>query len=242
MICSNIKLTGPAESIGIDALAIHEWNQRDSTMDVQRKLEILADANLVRGIRAARSDSDEAIHASASGDMDCFARRNDEERHAFHHPHSETDFDGWRKAARALALNVQPSDVTWRVADDAPNCSSHGALSRHGTFNVPAKFVELARSRSCTATRTVRTALSPAVAAAQTTICLISRPIPMWRSRCDGQGRAPRQHKMHAFVRFREVGREQNRISSPGSSRSTTSSNWPRRSSRAVSPTCPGRS
>jgi hypothetical protein len=50
MICSNIKLTGPAESIGIDALAIHEWNQRDSTMDVQRKLEILADGNLVHGV------------------------------------------------------------------------------------------------------------------------------------------------------------------------------------------------
>ena len=34
---------------------------------------------------------------------------------------SETDFDGWRKAARALALNdVKPSDVTWNVADDAP--------------------------------------------------------------------------------------------------------------------------
>src|SRR5258705_3030220 len=44
MICSNIKLTGPAESIGIDARAIHERNERDSTMDVQRKLEIVADA------------------------------------------------------------------------------------------------------------------------------------------------------------------------------------------------------
>ena len=34
---------------------------------------------------------------------------------------SETDFDGWRKAARALALNgVKPSDVTWNVAGDAP--------------------------------------------------------------------------------------------------------------------------
>ena len=49
MICSNIKLTGPAESIGIDTLAIHEWNQRDSTMGAQRKLEILADANLACG-------------------------------------------------------------------------------------------------------------------------------------------------------------------------------------------------
>jgi DNA polymerase len=29
---------------------------------------------------------------------------------------SETDFDGWRKAPRALALNdVKPSDVSWRV-------------------------------------------------------------------------------------------------------------------------------
>jgi putative DNA modification/repair radical SAM protein len=44
MICSNIKLTGHAESIGFDTRAIHERNQRDSTMDVQRKLEILADA------------------------------------------------------------------------------------------------------------------------------------------------------------------------------------------------------
>ena len=50
MICSNIKLTGPAESIGIDTLAIHEWNQRDLTMNVQRKLEILANANLARSI------------------------------------------------------------------------------------------------------------------------------------------------------------------------------------------------
>ena len=44
MICSNIKLTGPAESIGIGIELIHERNQRDARMDVQRKLEILADA------------------------------------------------------------------------------------------------------------------------------------------------------------------------------------------------------
>jgi hypothetical protein len=50
MICSNIKLTGPAESIAIDALRIHEWNQRDLAMAVQRKLEIPEDANRARGI------------------------------------------------------------------------------------------------------------------------------------------------------------------------------------------------
>jgi putative DNA modification/repair radical SAM protein len=44
MICSNIKLTERGESIGIDGRAIYERNQRDLGMDVQRKLEILADA------------------------------------------------------------------------------------------------------------------------------------------------------------------------------------------------------
>ena len=44
MICSNIMLTWPEESIGIGVQAISEWNQRDWIMDVQRKLEILADA------------------------------------------------------------------------------------------------------------------------------------------------------------------------------------------------------
>src|SRR5262249_45338205 len=44
MICSNIKLTGPGESIELRLNRIHTWNQRDSGMDVQRKLEILADA------------------------------------------------------------------------------------------------------------------------------------------------------------------------------------------------------
>jgi putative DNA modification/repair radical SAM protein len=44
MICSNIKLTGYEESTGIGIEPIHEWNQRDFGMDVQRKLEILADA------------------------------------------------------------------------------------------------------------------------------------------------------------------------------------------------------
>jgi hypothetical protein len=63
MICSNIKLTGPAESIEIESQRIHEWNQRDSTMAVQRKLEILADANPAHGIvgKRCRSSFSETI-------------------------------------------------------------------------------------------------------------------------------------------------------------------------------------
>jgi putative DNA modification/repair radical SAM protein len=44
MICSNIKLTAAAESIELAKQTILQWNQRDFGMDVQRKLEILADA------------------------------------------------------------------------------------------------------------------------------------------------------------------------------------------------------
>ena len=63
---------------------------------------------------------------------------------------SETDFDGWRKAARALALNdVKPSDVTWNVAGDAPELFEPTAPPLEppdGTFNVSARFVELAQA------------------------------------------------------------------------------------------------
>src|SRR4051812_4833114 len=104
MICSNIKLTGPVESIGIAALAIHEWNQGDSKM---------------------------------------------KPAHAITLDH-ETDFEGWRKAARALVLSeVQPPDVTWRVRGATPEPFERSAPPLeppHGTFSVSAKFVELAQA------------------------------------------------------------------------------------------------
>src|SRR6201986_3437032 len=44
MICSNIKLMATAESIELARRVIHQRNQRDSRMDLDRKLAILADA------------------------------------------------------------------------------------------------------------------------------------------------------------------------------------------------------
>src|SRR5882672_7836603 len=64
---------------------------------------------------------------------------------------SETDFEGWRKAARALALNnVAPAEVTWTVQGNEPELFQPSGLAPpletpHGTFNVPAKFIELAQ-------------------------------------------------------------------------------------------------
>jgi probable DNA metabolism protein len=127
---------------------------------------------------------------------------------------SETDFDGWRKAARALALNdVKPSDVTWNVAGDAPELFAPTAPPQEppeGTFSVSARFVELAQV-AILHRNPERFALLYRL---------------LWRLRHDhdlldiatdpdvaeiaAMAKAVRrdEHKMHAFVRFREVGRE----------------------------------
>ncbi|MEH2496691.1 putative DNA metabolism protein [Bradyrhizobium sp. AZCC 1678] len=127
---------------------------------------------------------------------------------------SETDFDGWRKAARALALgDVKPSDVSWRVTGDAPELFEPAAAPLeppHGTFNVPAKFVELAEvailhrnpERFALLYRllyrlrihhdVLELATDPDVAEVAAMAKAVRRD----------------EHKMHAFVRFREIGRE----------------------------------
>ncbi len=139
-----------------------------------------------------------------------------EERHAAHITlDGETDFDGWRKAARALVLNdVKPSDVTWSVAATRPNCSTPtnaaaGAAARHLQRTGQIRRTGADRDPA-PQPGTVRPALPPAVAAASNiTICSISRPIPMSRELA-AMAKAVRrdEHKMHAFVRFREIGRE----------------------------------
>jgi hypothetical protein len=64
---------------------------------------------------------------------------------------SEIDFDGWRQAARTLALNgVNPSDVTWTVRGNEPELFERQNIEEppepsQNTFNVPAKFIVLAR-------------------------------------------------------------------------------------------------
>ncbi|UQR66097.1 UdgX family uracil-DNA binding protein [Bradyrhizobium sp. C-145] len=67
---------------------------------------------------------------------------------------SQTDFESWRKTARALALHqIAPADVTWSVQGRAKEavpaglCEAPGIplIETDGTFSVPANFIELAR-------------------------------------------------------------------------------------------------
>jgi uracil-DNA glycosylase len=131
---------------------------------------------------------------------------------------SDTDFEGWRNAARALVLNeIKPADVTWIVRGSEPELfetPDGGAPPKEppqSTFSVPAKFVELAKSallhrdperfailyrllwRLHANHDLLQTATDPDVAQATAMARAVHRD----------------EHKMHAFVRFREIGREQ---------------------------------
>ena len=161
---------------------------------------------------------------------------------------SETDFDGWRKAARTLVLNdVSPADVTWRVQGDAPELfESTTPLPDppNATFNVPAKFVELAKAailhrnserfailyRLLWRLRGNHDLLVVATDPDVASVAQWRRPCITTSTRC-----TPSSASVKSAA-------SRNRISSPGSSRSTISSNWQRRSSPGALPTCPGRS
>jgi len=129
---------------------------------------------------------------------------------------SETDFEGWRRAARALALNgVKPSDVTWTIRGNEPelfelSSPAPAPEAPHGTFNVSAKFVELAQSailhrdpeRFAILYRLLWRLRSNHDLLAVATDPDVSQLTAMAKAVHRGQ------HKMKAFVRFREVGRE----------------------------------
>ncbi|KJC49393.1 DNA polymerase [Bradyrhizobium sp. LTSP885] len=134
---------------------------------------------------------------------------------------NDTDFDGWRKAARRLALNdVKPADVTWTVRNEAElfAASSVNGFSAndlpdapHAGFNVSATFVELARTailhrngdrfallyrllwRLRSHHDLLGTTTDPDVAEVNAMARAVYRDID----------------RMHAHLRFREIGREQ---------------------------------
>lgn len=123
----------------------------------------------------------------------------------------EEDFDGWRRAARALALaRVPPEDVVWQVDGGFADLFGDEADVESGdgpAFSVPRPFVELARSVICH--------FDPERFALLYTLLLRLRAQPKAMEdradplvqRLERMAKEVRRdmHKMHAFVRFREV-------------------------------------
>lgn len=121
------------------------------------------------------------------------------------------DFDGWRTAARGLALaGVDPADVVWQVGDEGGDLFASNApppVAAQAAFAVPRAFVDLAQS-AILHRDPQRFALLYALL-----VQLRDRPgtmedkaDPLLR-RIEGLAKAVRRdiHKMRAFVRFRAL-------------------------------------
>ena len=129
---------------------------------------------------------------------------------------SETDFDGWRKAARLLALNnVAPGDVTWTVQGNAPELFEPTSPApplelSHGTFNVSGKFVELAQSAILHRDPERFAILYRLLWRLRMNHALLAVATDLDVSQVGAMAKAVHrdQHKMKAFVRFREIGRD----------------------------------
>ncbi len=124
---------------------------------------------------------------------------------------AQNDFDGWRDAARALALiGAAPSEVLWEVAGEETDLFGAPAPAPPapaGLFSVPRPFVELARQVVCHKDPE-RFALLYAmlVKLRERPDALDDKADPLV-NRLEAMARAVRRdiHKMHAFLRFREV-------------------------------------
>src|SRR6266481_460605 len=135
---------------------------------------------------------------------------------------SETDFDGWRKAARTLALNeIKPSDVTWTVRGNAPQWPGPPASDQplqtppgnfHGSFSVSAKFVELAQAAILHRDPTRFALLYRLVWRLRSHHDLLNAATDPDVAQAIAMAKAVHRdrQKMQALVRFREIGREQN--------------------------------
>lgn len=123
---------------------------------------------------------------------------------------SEDDFEGWRSAARSLALaGIPPDQVGWTVGDGPADLFATDApLPRGaGAFSVPRPFVELAESVVAHADPE-RFALlyRMLLRLREAPRAIEDRADPLLR-RLEDMAKAVRRdiHKMRAFLRFREL-------------------------------------
>ena len=127
---------------------------------------------------------------------------------------AEDDFEAWRDAARALALaSVAPSEVAWQ-AGEAPSdlfaCSAAEPVAAGAAapaFTVPRAFVALARSAICHADPERFSLLYALLLRLRDQPGAIEDAADPLVRRLEAMAKAVRRdiHKMHAFVRFREL-------------------------------------
>ncbi|HTG37969.1 UdgX family uracil-DNA binding protein [Sphingomonas sp.] len=124
------------------------------------------------------------------------------------------DFDGWRHAARALAMERVPADrVIWQVAGHADDLFADGGneppvpAAPDAAFRVPRAFVDLARDVVLHSDRQRFAMLYAMLVRLIDQPRLIDDRADPLRRKLDEMAKAVRRdiHKMRAFLRFREV-------------------------------------
>ncbi|WP_407067699.1 UdgX family uracil-DNA binding protein [Mesorhizobium sp. CU2] len=123
---------------------------------------------------------------------------------------SETDFAGWRDAARRLATNdIPPEDVAWQVGfeDDVRN-SDLPAAKPDARLVVPRDFIERAETAICHCDLERFGFLYRLLWRLRTEPKLLSIATDPDIRRLEAMEKAVRRdiHKMRAFVRFRRIG------------------------------------
>ncbi len=129
-------------------------------------------------------------------------------RIALDHP---DDFDGWRSAARDLALRgTPPESVVWSVGggqDDLFGEESISQVQTRSTLRVPSAFITLGQSVICHRDPERFALLYDVLVRLQSQPRLLDDTADPVVNRVAGLARVVRRdiHKMRAFVRFREV-------------------------------------
>ncbi len=132
---------------------------------------------------------------------------------------SQTDFAGWREAARALALNgVDPADVSWTIdGNDAGDLfASPGVtadlppVSPNAELRVPRRFVDLAEAVICHSDPARLGFLYRILWRLQREPHLLSVATDPDVRKLEEMEKSVRRdiHKMRAFVRFRRIADE----------------------------------
>jgi DNA polymerase len=123
---------------------------------------------------------------------------------------SEDDFDGWRDAARDLAeAGVPPEAVVWRVDGSEDDLFATDAPQATGaSFPVPRTFIDLAKSVICHLDPERFALLYAMLWRLRSDRHAIEDRADALVDRLEGLAKEVRRdvHKMHAFVRFREIG------------------------------------
>jgi DNA polymerase len=129
---------------------------------------------------------------------------------------SEIDFAGWRNAARALALNgIAPDRVVWTVGEAVADLlGMRGGelppVPTGATLNVPRDFIERAETVICHSNPQRFGFLYRLLWRLQGDHNLLGIASDADVRRFEAMEKSVRRdmHKMHAFVRFRQVGEE----------------------------------